>query len=58
MGEQAIETGRVQELEPMPPAERRIIHLALRDFAGVSSQSIGEGESRRVTIIPARSSRS
>ncbi|MHB0876920.1 MAG: RNA-binding cell elongation regulator Jag/EloR, partial [Anaerolineae bacterium] len=55
MAEQATETGRVQELEPMPAAERRIVHLALRDFDGVSTQSAGEGEARRVTIIPARS---
>lgn len=55
MAEAATETGRVQELEPMPPAERRTVHLALRDFDGVSTQSAGEGEARRVTIIPARS---
>jgi spoIIIJ-associated protein len=54
MAETATETGRVQELEPMPPAERRIVHLSLRDFDGVSTQSTGEGEARRVTIIPAR----
>jgi spoIIIJ-associated protein len=54
MAEAAIETGRVQELEPMPPAERRIVHLSLRDFDGVSTQSTGDGEARRVTIIPAR----
>ncbi|MGQ9553122.1 MAG: RNA-binding cell elongation regulator Jag/EloR [Anaerolineae bacterium] len=55
MAQAAIESGRVQELEPMPPGERRIIHLALRDFGGVTTQSLGEGESRRVTIIPSRS---
>jgi spoIIIJ-associated protein len=36
----------------MPPHERRIIHIALRDHAWVTTQSIGEGESRKVTIIP------
>ncbi len=55
MAETALETGRVQELEPMPPAERRIIHIALRDFDGVRTESKGEDEDRRVTIIPARS---
>jgi spoIIIJ-associated protein len=55
IAEQAVQTGRVQELEPMPPSERRIIHLSLRDFDGVTTQSEGEGEARRVTIIPAKS---
>jgi spoIIIJ-associated protein len=39
-------------LEAMPPNERRIVHLALRDHAQVKTQSIGEGDHRRVMIIP------
>ncbi len=39
-------------LEAMPPNERRIVHLALRDHPSVTTQSIGEGEHRRVMIIP------
>jgi len=39
-------------LEAMPPNERRIVHLALRDHATVTTQSIGEGEHRRVMILP------
>jgi spoIIIJ-associated protein len=35
----------------MPPAERRIIHLALRDHAKVYTQSVGEGDRRKVTVI-------
>jgi spoIIIJ-associated protein len=52
MAEQAQAKGRTVSLEPMPPHERRIIHIALRDHAWVTTQSIGEGESRKVTIIP------
>jgi spoIIIJ-associated protein len=37
-------------LEPMPSKERRIIHRTLRDDPEVTTQSIGEGERRRVTI--------
>lgn len=54
MADQAIETDRTAVLEPMPPAERRIIHLALRDHPRVTTQSIGEGDRRKVTIAPKR----
>jgi spoIIIJ-associated protein len=37
-------------LEPMPASERRTIHLSLRDYPGVITQSIGDGDERKVTI--------
>lgn len=52
MADQAVQNKRVVTLEPMPPYERRIIHLTLRDRADVQTKSIGEGSSRKVTIIP------
>ncbi len=39
-------------LEPMPAFDRRIIHLALVDHPDVTTESSGEGEARRVVIIP------
>ena len=45
-------SGRAISLEPMPPAERRVIHLALADHPRVSTQSSGIGENRQVTITP------
>jgi spoIIIJ-associated protein len=39
-------------LEAMPPNERRIVHITLRDHSSVKTQSIGEGEHRRVMILP------
>ncbi len=39
-------------LEPMPPNERRIVHLALRDNPDVMTESTGEGEARKVVILP------
>ncbi len=38
-------------LEAMPPNERRIIHLTLREHPSVRTNSIGEGEHRRVMIL-------
>jgi len=52
MAEQAIKTGRKQILEPMPPNERRIIHMELREDGQVTTESIGEEPHRKVTIIP------
>jgi spoIIIJ-associated protein len=39
-------------LEPMLAYERRIIHLALADHPDVTTESIGEGETRKVVIRP------
>jgi spoIIIJ-associated protein len=39
-------------LEPMPAHERRIIHIALRDHPLAATESVGQGEHRRVTILP------
>ena len=52
MAKQAVSTGRRQSLEPMSPAERRIIHMELRDSAGVTTESTGEDPRRKVTIVP------
>ncbi|MFC1938734.1 RNA-binding cell elongation regulator Jag/EloR [Chloroflexota bacterium] len=41
-------------LEPMLAYERRIIHLALADHPDVTTESIGEGEARKVVIRPKR----
>ena len=49
---QAIETGRRQYLEPMSAADRRIIHMTLRDNPNVYTESVGEGYRRKVTINP------
>jgi spoIIIJ-associated protein len=52
MADQAVRQQRTVTLEPMPPYERRIVHLALRDREDVTTESVGEGQSRKVTIIP------
>ncbi len=38
---------------PMSSRERRILHLALRDEAGVRSESTGEGSRRQLVVYPA-----
>lgn len=39
-------------LEPMPPFERRIIHMTLANDPDVETESIGEGESRKIVVSP------
>lgn len=52
MAEQVRSRGTPFTLEPMPAYERRIIHLALADHPDITTQSIGEGDLRKVVILP------
>ncbi len=55
MADDAVSGDKTVTLEPMPPHERRIIHLALRDRPDVTTRSVGEGTARKVTIVPSKS---
>ncbi len=48
--EEVKESGKEMELEPMPSWQRRIIHLAIEEVEGVSSESIGDGRDRHLVI--------
>lgn len=39
-------------LKPMAPFERRIIHMTLAEYPDITTESVGEGERRRVVIKP------
>lgn len=52
MADQAVKTGKRQVLEPMPASERRLVHLELRNYPDVVTESIGEDPARKVTISP------
>ena len=54
MAEKVTSKNRPVTLEPMPPFERRVIHMTLRDEGNVYTQSIGNGDQRRVRIYPKR----
>jgi len=55
MAEQVKSREMPFSLEPMTAYERRIIHLTLADDPGVSTESTGLGETRRVVINPGNS---
>lgn len=50
MAQRAISNGRSVALDPMSPADRRVIHSTLSSFQGVETQSEGEGPDRHVII--------
>lgn len=50
IADQVVSTGRKQALEPMPPNERRIVHIELRDNPDVETESVGEDPKRKVTV--------
>jgi spoIIIJ-associated protein len=51
LAEQVRRNRRLIMLEPMPADERRIIHIALADNPDVTTQSMGEGDMRKVAIL-------
>lgn len=52
--EEAVRKGRPVQLEPMTAAERKIVHLALREWREVVTESHGREPSRAVVISPVR----
>ncbi len=52
LGGEAKRTGHSQVAELLNAYDRRIIHLTLRDDPSLRTESIGEGDLKRVKIIP------
>ena len=51
VAERVTQTGRSITLEPMSAADRRIIHLSLSNNPNVSTESVGYGDDRKVSIF-------
>jgi len=54
LADRVMRSGRRAMTEPLPAAERRVVHQALADRAGVTTHVAGTGASRRVIILPAK----
>jgi spoIIIJ-associated protein len=52
VGRQVARNRRPISLEPMPPNERRVVHLTLQNQPDIKTESSGEGPLRRVTVYP------
>ena len=52
MGEKAKREHKPVRLEPMPPRDRRVVHLALKDDPMITTRSAGDGMMRSIEIVP------
>jgi spoIIIJ-associated protein len=50
MAEKARSSGVPQEMGPLNPYERRIVHLAIAEYPGATSESIGDAFMKTVVI--------
>ena len=53
MGEKALQTKQIVELQPMTAHDRRIVHMAIAEIPGLTTRSEGEGEDRHILVVPA-----
>ncbi len=58
MSQKAKKTLKPVPLSPMPPHERRIVHLILAEDREVYTKSYGEGSLRRIIVYPRRAATS
>lgn len=47
---EVAQTGAPATLPPMSSYERRLVHMELKDMDGITTESVGEGQSRRLVI--------
>lgn len=52
LGERVKRAGKSLTVGPFNSHDRRIIHLALKEDPGLETESLGEGEMKRIRIIP------
>ena len=50
VAQRVVTSGRPVPLEPMPPDERRVVHMALADHNRVTTESTGMGNDRQVVV--------
>ena len=53
VAEEVRRRGKTRTLEPMNPADRRIVHMTLADDPGVVTESEGDGYFKRISVRPA-----
>ncbi len=56
VAQHVYETGKDEILDMMNPYERRIVHIAINQIPGITTESIGEGFLKRIKIFPEKRS--
>jgi len=54
LGEKAKRSGKPLTIGPFSAHDRRVIHMALKEDPSLRTESIGEGDTKKITIIPKR----
>jgi len=54
LADEVVHRQSARRLSPMNSYERRIVHMALKSVEGITTESEGEGEERRIVVRPAR----
>lgn len=54
LSSQVKESGKPATVQPLPPQERRILHLTLEDERSLEIKSVGQGFERKMVISPRR----
>jgi predicted RNA-binding protein Jag len=52
VAEKAVAAGTTQEMGPLNPYERRIVHMAIAERGDATSESIGDAFMKTVMISP------
>ena len=52
VAERVRDSGEPEELEPMTAVERKVVHLSLKEVAGVGTASEGTEPNRYVVVVP------
>ena len=52
VADRVLESGEAEELEPMTAVERKVVHLRLKEVAGVGTASEGTEPNRYVVVLP------
>ena len=50
MASQVARTGEAKKLHPMNPYERRLVHLTIREYRGLATESEGSGFMKVITV--------
>ena len=54
LAQQAIKTKKSVTLEPMSPAQRRVVHQAIQNMDAIKTMTIGEGANKRIVLNPVK----